>query len=141
MLGRHSRRGSTLEPKESAVVFNREVFMYRMMQDSDLAQKVAGVFLQDLPELMGTLKKRVAEKDIASIRGDAHKVKGAAANVGGEVLSELARKMEMASKAGDWETVTAQMPKLEEEAVRLREALEQWNSFAPPDSGPSLHGG
>jgi len=127
-----------LEPKASAAVFNREAFLYRMMQDVHLAHTVTGGFLNDLPELIRMLKQRVAEQDIESVRKEAHKVKGAAANVGGELLSELALKMETASKAGDLAAVTARIPELEEQTARLTEAMKSWRAQIAPDPGCSV---
>jgi PAS domain S-box-containing protein len=109
-----------------AVVFNQEIFLRRMMGDEDFARSVAVGFLQDLPKLLAGLKERVAQQDLELIWKQAHKMKGSAANVGGEVLKEAAFEVEKAGKAGDLAAVAEWMPELELQSARLREALEQW---------------
>jgi CheY-like chemotaxis protein len=53
----------------------------------------------------------------------AHTVKGAASNVGGEALRTVAFAMEKAGKTGDLEAVTAGLPELEAQFGRLKEAM------------------
>jgi PAS domain S-box-containing protein len=110
----------------SAVVFNQEIFLRRMMGDEEFARSVAVGFLQDLPKLLAGLQERVAQQDFELVWKQAHKMKGSAANVGGEALKEVAFEVEKAGKAGNLAAVTEWMPELELQSARLREVLEQW---------------
>jgi PAS domain S-box-containing protein len=114
------------EPAEGVTVFNREVFLRRMMGDEDFARTVAAGFLEDLPRLLTALKEQLAQEDLESVWKQAHKVKGSAANVGGETLRDVAQLMEKAGKAGDLAGVAGWVPELELQAVRLKEAMQQW---------------
>ncbi len=61
--------------------------------------------------------------DAPGAERQAHTIKGASANVGGEALREAAFEMEKAGKAGDLETVRARMAELDKEFGRLKEAM------------------
>ena len=110
----------------SAVIFNQEIFLRRMMGDEEFARSVAVGFLQDLPKLLAGLKERVAQQDLELTWKQAHKMKGSAANVGGEALKEAAFEVEKAGKAGNLAAVAEWMPELELQSARLREVLQQW---------------
>ena len=74
---------------------------------------------------MSILKQHVAQSDLESIWKQAHKIKGSAANVGGEALRDVASKMEQAGKAGDLPGATGKLHEIEVQAARLSEALQQ----------------
>ena len=105
-------------------VFNRATLMACLMDDEELAQGIINVFLQDLPGEIDRLKSHIAAGDGAEIARQAHKVKGAAANVRGEALSELAAALETAGHAEDWVTIQALAPKLEGQVIALIAALK-----------------
>ena len=116
------------KPPSVSVVFNREAFLERMMGDKQFAQDVVAEFLKELPELLMELKEKAALGAVEPIWKHAHKIKGSAANVGGETLRDVAFEMEQAGKAGDLARVVRCIPKLEIQASRLSEALQSWAS-------------
>ena len=87
--------------------------MARMMDDEDLARTVAEGFLEDIPRQIEALRGYLEAGDAPGAERQAHTIKGAAANMGGEHLREVAFEMEKAGKAGD----------LEREFARLKEAM------------------
>ena len=91
-----------------------------------LLASVAAGFLKELPTLLSALKEQVARGDLESIWKQAHKMKGSAANVGGEALRDVALEVEQAGKAGDLAVVARWIPELEVQTARLNEALQQW---------------
>jgi PAS domain S-box-containing protein len=109
----------------SLPVFDREAFLGRMMGDEQFAHEVVAEFVKETPALIQTLAECVARGDLESIWKLAHKIKGSAANVGGESLRDAALKMEQAGKVGDRPEILKQIPNLESEAGRLIEALRQ----------------
>jgi CheY-like chemotaxis protein len=119
-----------------ALVFNREAFLERMMGDEEFAHEVVAEFVKELPTLIGALEDRVREASLESIWKEAHKIKGSAANVGGEALRDMALKVEQAGKAGNSAEVFQWIPELEIQATRLIEALQQWQV----DLGLPKHG-
>ena len=117
---------SPAKPAIASPVFDREAFLRRMMGDEDFAHTVAVEFLKDLPELLTVLKEQVALADLESVWKQAHKMKGSAANVGGEALKEVAFEVEKAGKAGDLAGVAGWVPELERQTACLREAIQLW---------------
>jgi len=112
----------------AALVFNREKFLERMMGDEEFAREVAAEFLKELPALVSILKQHVAQLDLEAIWKQAHKIKGSAANVGGEALRDVALKVEQAGKAGNSEDVVHWAPELEVHAAQLIDAMQSWQA-------------
>ena len=109
-----------LEP----VVFDRVGLMARVMEDPELASAVVGTFLAEAPALIGSLKGCVAASETETATRQAHSIKGAAANVGGEALRGEAQVIEQLLRAGELEAAGRRLPDLEAAFHRLREALE-----------------
>ena len=63
--------------------------------------------------------------DVEQIAIQAHKIKGSSANMGGMVLSELAKTIEYAGKDSDTETIHQQLPKLQQSFDMLKEEIEK----------------
>jgi len=74
--------------------FDREGFLERMMGDSDLASETVKSFLADSPPLLDGLSEAILAGDAASACKFAHMLKGASANMGGEILSQITAQMQ-----------------------------------------------
>jgi len=109
-----------------APVFDKAGMMARMMDDEDLARTVIGGFLEDLPKLIEELKDFLEAGDVPRTERQAHSIKGASANVGGEALREAAFEMEKAAKAGDLKSVAARLPELENQVARLKDFMNEF---------------
>ena len=70
------------------------------MDDEDI-QEMVEVFIESMTELSEAANQQAQNSDSAGLGETGHAIKGAAANVGAETLSELGRKMETAGKDGD----------------------------------------
>jgi HPt (histidine-containing phosphotransfer) domain-containing protein len=66
------------------------------------------------------LKEYAQCGDARACERQAHSIKGAAANVGGERLRQTAKKIEKAADAEDLATVLACMPELEDRFEELK---------------------
>ena len=129
--------GSTDEPVETksraqnnkkktvVPVFDEAAMMSRLMDDKDLAKIVIAGFIEDIPMQIETLKGCLDINDIASAERQAHTIKGAAANVGGEALREAAFKIEKAGKEEDLPAMSAALPEMERQFTRLKAAMEK----------------
>ena len=106
-------------------VFDKAVLMERLMDDKELAQAVIAGFLEDIPRQIESLRGYLDASDAPGAERQAHTIKGASANVGGEALREMAVGMEKAGKAGDLDIAKAGMPELEMQFERLKEAMER----------------
>jgi HPt (histidine-containing phosphotransfer) domain-containing protein len=111
--------------KSNTPVFDKAGMMVRLMDDEDLARTVVGGFLEDIPKLIEALKGYLEAGDAPSAERQAHSIKGASANVGGERLRAVAFEMEKAGKTGDLESITARLPELENQFARLKESMSE----------------
>jgi CheY-like chemotaxis protein/HPt (histidine-containing phosphotransfer) domain-containing protein len=125
----------TGKPEEAAAVsveepdtqvFDKAGMMARLMGDEELARRVVGRFLEDIPRQIRVLRGYLEAGDVASSGRQAHTIKGASANVGGEALREVAFEMEKAAKASNLELITARLPELEIQFARLKESLSEF---------------
>ncbi len=111
---------------ESEVVFDYMAFSERMMNDKALIRVVTEAFLEDMPTQIEQLRTQIVAGDVEQIAASAHKIKGAAANVGGMVLGALAFEMETAGRAGDIGSAQNELAELEQQFGQLKKAMEAW---------------
>jgi len=106
-----------------AVVFDEADLLARIMGDRDLARLLAAGFLADLPQQVGAVRAAVDAHDSVAAGKQAHKLRGASVNLSCHALAGVAASMEQAGESGDLARLQALLPRLEAEAVRLREEL------------------
>jgi PAS domain S-box-containing protein len=106
-------------------IYDRQAFIERMMGDEALADTILAGFLEDMPEQMGELHGLIAQGQAEQAGGQAHKIKGAAANISAGALQEVALSMETAGKAGDLARLKTLMPRLETRFDELKAMLTQ----------------
>jgi len=106
-------------------IFNKAAMMSRLMNDEDLARTVIAAFLEDMPKQISELKSFVEQGKAEQAGVQAHKIKGAVANIGGEALREVAFEMEKMGKAGDAEALAQLAPDLERQFARLKASVEK----------------
>ena len=108
------------------VVFDRAGVLTRLMDDEDLVRTVVEAFLEDIPRQIESLRRYLAAGEAEGALRQAHTIKGASANVGGESLRAAALEMEKAVKAGDLADVLARLPDLESRFARLKESMQDF---------------
>jgi PAS domain S-box-containing protein len=118
------RVGAEKEVDASAMIFDRAGLVSRLMGDEGLARELIAVFLEDIPKQIAALRGYLEAGNAARVARQVHTIKGASANLSGEVLRAVASDMEKAAKAGDLAAVTASMGELESAFDRLREAMK-----------------
>jgi len=106
-------------------VFDRAGMMGRLMDDEELARVLTECFLEDIPQQIETLRGCLEAGDAPGAERQAHTIKGAAANVGGEFLREVASEMEKAGKAGDLDVVKTRMADLYVQFERLKDVMKE----------------
>ena len=106
-------------------VWNREEMLERLMDDEDLARTIVGGFLMDLPHQLLALATLLEAGNRQGAERQAHTIKGAAANIGGERLRATALEIEKSSRAGDIAGALARMEALNGEFERLKQAMEE----------------
>jgi len=109
--------------EDEPLIFDYVAMSERLMNDDELIAIIADTFLKDMPVQIEQLKAYIEDKDVSQIASQAHKIKGAAANVGAMVLAELALKMEQAGKKGEIGDVDQDMQQLEQSFIQITLAM------------------
>jgi CheY-like chemotaxis protein/HPt (histidine-containing phosphotransfer) domain-containing protein len=104
-------------------IFDREGFLKRLMGDEDLAKTLMDAFLADMPVQIEKLRSDVSNEHPTIAGQQAHKIKGAAAILGGLTMQGIAHKMEIAGKENDQATLILLMPELERQFHLLEKTL------------------
>ncbi len=100
-------------------MFDYNAFSERLMNDQTLMQAVFETFTKDLDLQVKELKESSLADDIKQVSALAHKIKGAAANVGAMVLSALMFEIEQSCKANDKTILLHQLDNLEPVCTNL----------------------
>ncbi len=106
-------------------VFDRACMLRRLMEDEELARQVGAGFLKDIPLRLAALKACLQAGDAAGAGRQAHTIKGASSNVGGEALRAAAFRLETDCKAGDVKDSAARLREMEAQFARLKTAMEK----------------
>jgi CheY-like chemotaxis protein/HPt (histidine-containing phosphotransfer) domain-containing protein len=114
---------SKVTPVPQVPIFDKAGLLDRLMGDQELAEKIVEVFLDDIPKQIESLKKALDACDPETFHRVVHSIKGAAANVGGEALRELAAQVEKSCKEGNFESVSDRCSQIESQFSRLKEAI------------------
>jgi PAS domain S-box-containing protein len=128
------RAGWAAAPAPDTPVFDRPGILARVMNDEDLARAVAVRFLEDMPSQIDALRSYLEAGDVEGALRQAHTIKGASANVGGEAVRAVALEMEKAAGAGDLARVVADLPDLDARFAGLREAMQAFADEKPAGS-------
>ena len=104
-------------------VFDRAGLLERLLGDEELVQTVLEGFLEDIPRQIASLQGFLETGNVAGAERQAHAIKGAAANVGGEGVRSLAFEMEMKGRSGDLEGMKARMDSFRAAFEQLRQAI------------------
>ena len=107
-------------------IFDLAGMMDRLMGDEPLVRMLIEGFLDDIPKQIDTLRRFLDAGDVKSSERQVHTIKGASANMGGEMLRALAFEMEKEAKAGNLEYVKTRMPELETQFMRLKKEMKKY---------------
>jgi len=106
-------------------VFDHVALSARLMDDKELIRTISEAFLTDMKKQFDELKSIINGDDLEQLISQVHKIKGAAATVGGIALSAQAFMMEQAGKAGKLELIRQELPALEKCFKQLKQVMEQ----------------
>ncbi len=110
--------------QKEAVIFDRQAFMERMMGDEELVRAAISVFLEDMPRQIDALEKYLFAGDATGAGRQAHTIKGAAANLGGEALKAVAARIEELTKNREIKTAQQQVNELKEQFFKLTAVMQ-----------------
>lgn len=83
---------------EGLVHFNKEKMMDRVMDNEELFQKMMKLAYDSLQKMFESLQLAIEEKDCEKIKSVAHAIKGVALNASFEILTKMARELELNCK-------------------------------------------
>ena len=107
------------------LVFDEQAMLGRLMEDKLLARKVVTGFLDDAPQQLRALEKKLETSDASGARLLAHSLKGAAATVSAESLRTLCCEVQKRATASEFDRALTLMPKLNEQFELLKNRLRQ----------------
>ena len=105
-------------------IFDRVSFYHRVMDDEALAALIIDTFLDDMPRQIEDLNQSVRSGNLEQARMQAHKIKGASANMSGTRMYETATMMEAAAHAANIGALERLLPVLGERFEELKEELK-----------------
>jgi CheY-like chemotaxis protein/HPt (histidine-containing phosphotransfer) domain-containing protein len=111
------------ERAEEPEVFDRKVLWERLDGDEEIFKEIIVTFLEDAPKQIEKLKKALQEKDANRVERQAHLLKGAALNIGGNGLQTAARELEIVAKEGDLTKAQSLVAMLDREFEKLKGAM------------------
>jgi len=115
----------------TAAIFDKEEFIGRAMGDLELSRYVASVFVENSPEYVEAIRAALVAEDASALRQSAHKLKGAAATMALQQLSEIAALLEEFAGTGGMEKATDLLPELLKRYEQSVEALRELHMTSP----------
>ncbi|WP_305043286.1 hybrid sensor histidine kinase/response regulator [Geoalkalibacter sp.] len=107
-------------------VFDAADLLERMCQDRKLVEAILRWYLNDSPKTFAAFRQALAENNPRAIEHQAHALRGMAANLSGLALTELALHAEEAAGGGDLDTARRLLPRIEDAADALRQAIQEF---------------
>ena len=89
-----------------------------------MARRLVHEFLVDTPSQLLILRKQLQDGDAPGARRQAHKLKGAAANLSAEALRAVAFQAEQAAISGQLNKLAELLPAMEGEFERAKAAMQ-----------------
>lgn len=94
------------------MVWDKTVLLERLMNNDSIIPILLNAFIEDAPNSIRALKAAFDEGDMASVGMQAHTIKGMAANLAAEPLTDVALSIEKAAKDGNQQAAESFLPEL-----------------------------
>ncbi len=120
---KETNTGASGDEEKDIPIFDRAGMLSRLMDDEELAAVVTEGFLLDIPQQIEKLKLYIETGDAGGAMRQAHTIKGASSNIGGERVRAVAFAMEKKGGEGDLDAIGALMPTLLQEFDKLKVAM------------------
>lgn len=103
---------------------DREVALCRVGDDWELLQDVAQLFLDSLPEMLGSIRSAIDQKSSSKLELSAHSLKGSVANFGAAAATAAALALEVCGRKSEWAGIESAYTELVDQMEALRPELE-----------------
>ena len=112
----------TPAPKNEGTAFDRQDLLTRVGDDEEVAREIIGMFIEDAPEQLASIKDALEQKDSDAVRTCAHTLKGAAGSVGATRCMEVALGIEQAGRNADLTRAASLVNSLEDGIEKFKQA-------------------
>ncbi len=112
------------ESGDSDSVWERDVFMERLLGDRNLAGEVLHGFLDDMPGKLEAMKSLADSGDAVGVRDAAHAIKGAASSVNAVRMSRAAFEVERLAASGGLDPLPVLVTTLEADFEELAKVVQ-----------------
>jgi PAS domain S-box-containing protein len=120
-----SKKGPPDNAKEEIQPLDLEKALERAMGDKDFLKLLLEGFIQELPNQIETIKAAVAGTDASALTEQAHKIKGAAANLSACGVFDAAKSLEEMGRTQNIGQAGHMLEVLQKEGKRLTEYIER----------------
>jgi two-component system, sensor histidine kinase and response regulator len=110
---------------ETLRVLDEAAALERIGGDRQLLGEIAGLFLQEYPELLGTMRMALASGDAKELERAAHSLKGSASNFGAYACVEAALDLERQARGQDLGSAPDGLGRLESRLADLHPELQR----------------
>jgi signal transduction histidine kinase/CheY-like chemotaxis protein/HPt (histidine-containing phosphotransfer) domain-containing protein len=97
----------------------------RLGIEFDLVLDMLEILLEDAPGHVKRIEEALAGRDTTALAAAAHRLKGAAGNLGAEPLFEAAKAIEAMGRGGDLDGASARFPAMQEEMRRIAQFVKE----------------
>jgi HPt (histidine-containing phosphotransfer) domain-containing protein len=94
-------RAEKVVPMATQPPIDRRSLLDRCMGDTEFAVQMLELFSQHAAGLIGQIRSAVSTGDLASVRKDAHAIKGSTANLSADTVRDAANRLEESCDTGD----------------------------------------
>lgn len=98
--------------------------------DETLITKVVGLFVDSYSQQLEQLSQAIKTRHSEMVQSMAHALKGAAASIGAQPISQAAYRLELAAKQGEWSVLAGEYDQLRFEFEKLVSFVSQDNWIA-----------
>lgn len=112
------------EKEQAAAAVDMDELLARVENDRDLLRELIGMFKEDFPKQLASLRPAVEKGDAKRVASLAHTLKGMLANLAAHDAYEKAARLEQLGRNGQIERFDEAFATLEGEASKLLNKLE-----------------
>ena len=113
------------DEKKTALIFDPSYLLNELGEEWELLEEILGIFQESTASDLESLREAIASDNSDQTIRQAHKIKGAAANINAEGVRKAASDIEMAARADNMDKIDDFLKCLSQEFETLTELLKQ----------------
>ncbi len=112
--------------KNVKLSFDPTILMKLLRDKKDKVKKICDIFIADTPNEIQELEEALNIKDFEVAIRMAHTIKGSSANIGANILREIALEIENDGKNNNFAKITELLPKMKYEFYKLEKSIKEY---------------